>query len=273
MQIVDTRHGPLRYRLAFWPDPEQLRRLADGAGPATLVKVVQTTAVLPDHPRLIRRGRFRTQVIDLDRDPEAILADMGKTCRYEIRRVMKEEGRVRVARSEPAAMEDFFAMYNGFVRRSGHIRPLTRRRFREYAAASDVWVLYHDGRPACGRLVLRDPAVGRACMIFSPSRRHERDGDAGATARLSRYLLWAELQAYRSDGFRAYDLGGIGDGTSSIAWFKRSFGGVPVVENSYLLGGAVGRLADAAEKALTRTWQRTHARPPAARPPGAERMS
>jgi hypothetical protein len=260
--VIDTRRGPLRYRLAFWPTEDELRRLADGAGPATLVKVVQTTADLASHSRMLRRGHFRTQVIDLQQDADDIFRAMGKTCRYEIRRVGRDLERVRVARNETPVLEDFFVLYNNFVEHSGHIPPLSQRRFKEYSALSDVWVLYLDERPMCARLTLRDESLGRACMIFSPSRRFENAEDAKMTAQLSRHLQWSELMAYRDEGFRAYDLGGIGDGTSSIARFKMSFGGVRVEENSYLLGGRLGRLADSFEKARTRSWRRGHAPAP-----------
>jgi hypothetical protein len=259
MVVIDTRRGPLKYRLAFWPDASQLAELAESAGPNTLIKVVQSTAELEGHPRMIRSGIFRTQVIDLGGAPDDVFAGMNKTTRNEIRGVGREGDQIRITRNEPTAMIDFFDMYNSFVRLSGHIRPLNRRRFREYAAVSDVWVAYRDEKAACGRLTLRDETLGRACMIFSPSRRLEEDGDAKITGRLSRYLLWSELEAYRAEGFHAYDLGGIGDGTSSVARFKLGFGGERVQENSYLLGGPVGRAADRFEKFRTRSWQRSHA--------------
>jgi lipid II:glycine glycyltransferase (peptidoglycan interpeptide bridge formation enzyme) len=52
---------------------------------------------------------------------------------------------------------------------------------------------------------------------------------------LNRYLHWSEIGRYRAEGIETYDLGGIGDGSNSIARFKLSFGGAVVREYNYVL--------------------------------------
>jgi lipid II:glycine glycyltransferase (peptidoglycan interpeptide bridge formation enzyme) len=269
MVTIESHRGPLNYRLVFWPDQEELTALADGVGFTSLVKVVQTPGEASGHPHLIREMPFRTQVIGLQRDPEEIYGDMDRTCRYHIRKVRRELDRVRVARNEEQVIDDFFVLYNDFVKASGHNLRLKRKRYKEYAAVSDVWVLYWDGRAMCGRLDLRDEQMKRARLIFSTSRRLESEEDAKVTAQLNRYLMLEELLAYRHEGFDLYDLGGIGDGTNSVARFKLSFGGSRNAENRYLLGGGLGRLADSSEKLVTSLWRRTHGHAPSREPEDA----
>ena len=114
---IGTRYGPLSYRMAFWPDEEELRRLADQIGAFDLTRVVQTEAGLETHRNLMRRNVFHTQVIDLTQGTDAILGNMRKTCRYEIRRVGREPDRVKVDRNRPEVLRDFLALYNDFVKR------------------------------------------------------------------------------------------------------------------------------------------------------------
>jgi len=45
------------------------------------------------------------------------------------------------------ANEDFLGLYNAFVKWKGCTHPMSRRRYRNYCAVSDVFVAYLDGEP------------------------------------------------------------------------------------------------------------------------------
>jgi hypothetical protein len=80
----------------------------------------------------------------------------------------------------------------------------------------------------------------RVRMIFSPTSRLVSREDAQLSGMLNRYLHWQELLSYKARGIKFYDFGGIGDGSSTIARFKLSFGGFRAQDYSYVFSGALG---------------------------------
>jgi hypothetical protein len=108
---------------------------------------------------------------------------------------------------------------------------------------SDVWVIYFDERPIAGRLLVRDDTVKRVRMVLSPTSRLAGEEDARLSGTLNRYLHWHELMTYKDQGMQLYDFGGVGDGSSTIARFKLSFGGFRTQDYSYVFAGALGIIA------------------------------
>ena len=230
--------------LVFFPDKEEIAQLLANLGSTTILRVRQTAVEISNHKALIQKGIFRTSCIDLTKSLEEIYREMdAKSCRYEIRKAEKEGERVQVSLNERSAQNDFLLLYNNFVRLKGHAHPMSKRRFEEYVKTCDVWVVYYDGRPFCGHLVARDDRIGRTRLLYSATCRLNSQEDAKMTGPLNRYLHWYEIKFYKEMGIKIYDFGGIGDGTSSIAKFKLSFGGFRVEEYSYVFAGNLGRLA------------------------------
>jgi Acetyltransferase (GNAT) domain len=242
MVIVDGQRFMWKDRLVFFPNLEECRRLLEDLNQNGVLRVCQTPIGLSKHSSLITEGVSRTICVDLTKDHETLLREMDRTCRYQIRKVLKMRGRTEIRRNDGQACDDFNRVYNDFVRRKRYTYPLSRRRFEEYRKVSDVYVVYLDGRPSCGHLVVRDDIIKRARLIFSATRRLKSEEDAKHSAPLNRYLHWHEFQTYKSEGFMLYDFGGGGAGTSSVGRFNSSFGGFHLEENSYVLAGILGRL-------------------------------
>lgn len=241
MVIIEGRRWVVDFRLVFFPDESELQQLLQFLPPNGILRVRQATIDRLNGPKPVQRSVFRTSCIDLTKTLETLYGEMdAKSCRYEIRKAEKIQARIETRRNDGIACEDFLKLYNRFVSLKGHTHPLSRRRFQEYVKVSDVFVIYLDGRPMCGHLLVRDDTVKRSRLIFSASGRLERGEDSRLSGALNRYLHWHEFQTYKRKGFVLYDFGGIGDGSGSIGKFKLSFGGFRVQDYSYVFAGALG---------------------------------
>jgi hypothetical protein len=175
-----------------------------------------------------------------------------KSCRYEIRKAEKMLDKIAVRRNEASVEQDFLHLYRSFVRAKGHAPPLSRRRLREYLRTCDLWMVYFDGQPVCGHLVAFSVGTPRVRLLYSASSRFAGSDNARISGPLNRYLHWVEFQHYQQCGIELYDFGGVGDGTSSIAKFKLSFGGARMHDYSYVFAGTLGRLAHSLHRVLIR---------------------
>jgi hypothetical protein len=241
MVVVEGRRLLWRDRLVFFPNQEELDRLAARIPAGGVLRVRQTTATPPGGARILWRREFRTACVRLDPGVDEILASMGKRTRGYVRSTERLGDRVSVRRNGDAVARDFVGLQRGFARQKGYTAVSTLRRIRDYQPCSDVTVLYLDGEPMCGRLALRDPSIGRVRLVAS-TRRFQDSGSDKVTGPLNKYLHYWEFRTYKEEGFDAYDVGGIGDGTSALARFKLSFAAVPVTETDYVMAGALGAL-------------------------------
>jgi len=240
MVVVDGSRFLWRKRLVFFPTEQQVEEILAGISCNEIVSVRQCARPLARTSGRIDQEVFGTSWLDLRKDLEALYAEMdSKSCRYEIRKAEKLRERIRVSRNDSTTREDFLRLYNRFVELHGHTRRLSRRRLEDYCKTSDIWVLYLGGRPMAGHLLVRDVANRRVRLIFSATARLNSKQEAGVCGALNRLLHWEEMQAYKAEGMETYDFGGIGDGTSSVARFKLSFGGQKVEEYSYVFAGPI----------------------------------
>jgi lipid II:glycine glycyltransferase (peptidoglycan interpeptide bridge formation enzyme) len=238
---VASRRGPLRDRLVFFADLDQSRAIIEGVAANEVVRLRHALGDLRSLGLRVPVSETRTSRIDLTRDPDALLADMGKTCRRHVRLAERVVDRIAIEAGERAA-QDFLGLYNQFVSWKGYTHPMSRRRFRDYRAVSDVLVAYLDGKPFVGHLNMRDEQTRRVRMTFSASNRGGSDERRRLAAWVNRYLHWQEFLMYRDSGFRAYDFGGVGDGTSTLDRFKLSFGGEVEVGQACVVTGPLARL-------------------------------
>jgi hypothetical protein len=259
MVVVENQRLIWKFQGVFFPNQEELQLRIQDLTSNSFLRVCQTTAQMPDHPNLIERRIFRTSCIDLTKSLEVIYSEMdAKSCRYEIRRVERIGERVQIRKNNSTSNEDFLNLNNRFARLKSEIHPISRRGFQAFLRVSDVFVAYFDERPICGHLIIRDEAIKRAREILSASSRLESKEDARLCRTLNRYLHWYEIQTYRSEGFEVYDIGGIGDGSSSIAKFKLAFGGHHVQENNYIYAGALGSIGNQFRKWMREFRNRLH---------------
>jgi hypothetical protein len=229
--------GLFRYRKVYFASRESALEISRSVRPNEIVRLFSVFNDLGKPRRLISHQQLLTAWLDLSAGPERLLAGMKKkSCRYEIRRAEKMLDRVTIEVNSSRALDDFLPLYNTFAATKGTVARLSARRFHEYVANGEVLVLYLDERPLCCHLLLCDREAGIAKLLYSGSRRLETDEDADACGALNRYLHWHEIQRYHTQGFVAYDFGGIRNLTHPTARFKLSFGGSVVTENYYLLG-------------------------------------
>jgi hypothetical protein len=172
-----------------------------------------------------RKGRDRPRLSIYTQGQDTIYAGMHTNCRYKIRRAHKMRDRIDIAMNTETARSDFFDLCNCFVLAEGNVLSLTPRRFDEYLPSADVFMLYFDGQPTCGRLVLRDMECRTALMMYSGTRRLDEGADTITIGLLNRYLHWHEMKTYHAAGIEKYGFGGAGSAHPSVTQFKKSFGG------------------------------------------------
>ena len=244
-----TMGGVVRYLKVFLPREDQLATLAANMGGLDVLRVFSGPPAVTSGVSAIAQGWAQTTVVDLSKDPEAIYAGMHTNCRYKVRRAEKMRDRFEITMNTASTRTDFLALYNGFASSKGKMPLLKRERFNEYLPHADVFMLYFDGRPTCGRLVLRDEESRTALMLYSGTRRFEEGADTITVGLLNRYLHWHEMKTYQAAGLLTYDFGGVGPGRDkvpSVSNFKMSFGGREVPLGLYLYAGSartVWRLA------------------------------
>ena len=231
--------GAVRYLKVFLPKADQLAELAHDLRGFDVLRVFSAPKILSNGVPPIARGWAQTTFVDLSRGQEAIYAGMHTNCRYKVRRAEKLRDRFEIVMNTEAARADFLPFYNTFAGNKGTVPQLKPHRFNEYLPHADVFMLYFEGQPTCGRLVLRDEESRTALMLYSGTRRLEQGADTITVGLLNRYLHWHEMKAYQAAGMETYDFGGIGLTTGSVNNFKMSFGGQLKQVSSYLYVGSM----------------------------------
>jgi hypothetical protein len=214
-----------RYLKVFLPREDQLAELAYNLRAFDLLRVFSGPAVSSNRVPPIAKGWAQTTFVDLSKGQEAIYAGMHTNCRYKVRRAEKMRDRFQIVMNTEATCKDFLSLYNTFASSKGKMPQLKPQRFKEYLPHADVFMLYFEGRPTCGRLVLRDEESRTAVMLYSGTRRYEEGSDTITVGLLNRYLHWHEMKTYQVAGIEKYDFGGVGPRNTSVSNFKMSFGG------------------------------------------------
>lgn len=226
----------LRYRTFWFPSYAQAAEIGESLRPADVVRFFAVSPALQSPPHLVERYKIDTLWINLSAGPEAVLNGMQrKSCRHEIRRAEKMLGRVAIEIGSEKANRDFLFVYNEFTRAKG-LPGLRARWMQKHSAHCETLVLYLDGSPLCGHVLLRDPETSIVRLLYSGSRRLESPEQSAACGALNRYLHWHEIQRYYAQGFQTFDFGGLGR-PESISRFKLSFGGTVRPQHFYLLSG------------------------------------
>jgi len=254
MVTIERRvHGLVRYRKFWFPSRLQAMEIAESLRVNDVARFFAVSPTLDNLPHVIERYMMPTLWIDLSAGPDALLNGMKKkSCRCMIRRAEKMLDRVAIEIGSEKANRDFLVVYNDFTRAKG-LPGLPARWIQENSAHCETLVLYLEGKPLCGHLVLLDAETSIVRPLYSGSGRFESPEQAAACGALNRYLHWQEMQRYHAQGFMTYDFGGLGQ--ASIARFKLSFGGFVLTQHFYLLSGLkwVARLGKVAyEKILRR---------------------
>jgi hypothetical protein len=213
----------IRYRKVFFATDAQMAELAHNLSPFDILRAF-STSVSSETPPVFQLSGMST-FIDLSKGQEAIYAGMHTNCRYKVRRAEKMHDRFEIVMNSEAARRDFLTLFNDFARSKKNMPLLKPSRFKEYLPHADVFVLYLEGQPTCGRLVLRDEESGAALMLYSGTRRFDEGVDTITIGLLNRYLHWHEMKTYQEMGIGKYDLNGVSNASPFVSNFKMSFGG------------------------------------------------
>ena len=185
-----------------------------------------------------------TTCVDMSQDTQAVLKMMSRRTRERIRQVDKMQDHLSIESNTERVTSDFLDLYTSLSRAKSSVPRLSERSLAHYAAVSDVFVLYLEGRPMCGHVLLPDPAAGRVRLLFSASRRLEDTVEANLCGNLNRYLHWHEMKTYAERGLPLYDFRGFchsewnkGE-TDPIDRFKLSFGSIVMEDHYYELIGS-----------------------------------
>jgi len=199
---------------------------------------------------------FRTLLIDLTADRDALMAGFKKSTAYEIRRCEQSDGLAFAIDPAPAAaaVDAFIAFFRAFMVDKGWPDAGDKATFygdllHQYRAAGALTISAVAG--ADGRVLYRHTYINdgrRARLVNSASiPRSETPPAAQAMmGRANRCLHWRDMLHFKDAGHTLYDFGGIStDGADSISRFKLSFGGRQVVEyyDFYRAFSLRGRLA------------------------------
>lgn len=232
LSIIRTLHT-LTYREIYFPEGE----LVDGQR-EDVRSILQSKHPAPGSVP------FRTSVIDLRQDQDAIFNAVKKGFTYDIRRA-RDKDRIVVAASfapDADARKRFVEFYKEFAARK-QLAAANAVKLEKLAAAGGLVIAFAcqadgpDDRCLCAHAYICDGT--RARLLYSAS-------NASMTApqerqfigRANKLMHWQMITAFRDKGFSQYDLGGLGDtpDVQSIADFKRAFGGTDVVEYNALHG-------------------------------------
>ncbi|MBN1136800.1 MAG: peptidoglycan bridge formation glycyltransferase FemA/FemB family protein [Anaerolineae bacterium] len=177
----------------------------------------------------------RTIVVDLDAEPEVILARMKQKTRYNIRLAGRKG--VTVRPGDEGDLPAFYRLMEETSRRDGfaiHSRAYYETAHRLFVPTGRGRLLLaeHGGRLLAGLVAV---ALGdTACYMYGAS------ADEGRELMASYLLQWEAMMWARERGCRAYDLWGVpdedesrleaefaqrGDGLWGVYRFKRGFGG------------------------------------------------
>jgi hypothetical protein len=260
MVTIDRKLGGLLpYTAVFFPTDLTLTKLTEQPTPTQIARLFWTATELRNAGRVIRHHRTATVCIDLAGTLDAIAKGVAKNTRYEVRQAEKLGDRVRIERNGPESTKEFLALYNDFARSKPELSAINHSALGRYEGFADTFMAYLDEKPVCGHVLLRDPEIGRARLLYSASRRFDDRETARLSGTLNRFLHWREICAYREEGFNTYDLGGIQeDKSDGITQFKMSFGGEIVKEHTYLCAGMpwIGRTAQVIFENLSKRGRR-----------------
>jgi hypothetical protein len=228
----------VRYLKVYLPREDQLAELANNLRGLDVLRAFSAPAQLSNAVPPIARGWAHDAWVDLSKAQEALFAEMRVDNRYQVRRAEKMRDRFEIVMNTEAARADFLSLYNSFAHNNGKLPLLKPHRLNEYLPHADVFMLYWEELPTCGRLVLRDEERRTALMVYSGTRRLDQGAHTKTVGLLNRYLHWHEMKTYRAAGMEEYNFGGVGPKTPSINDFKMSFGAKLRPTSSYLYAGS-----------------------------------
>jgi lipid II:glycine glycyltransferase (peptidoglycan interpeptide bridge formation enzyme) len=177
---------------------------------------------------------YSTVVIDLRRDPEALLRSMTKTARYEIRRA--EQDPFIYVHHGKEAINQFLAFFNHFAKDKG-TKPASAHWlsvFTQKAALVLTSVGERGGSQLVWHAYMRSGAHVRLLYSASVYIYAKDTASRAFIGRANRYCHWRDCLMFREAGVTTCDLGGVCEpcddrALMGIREFKTSLGGAVVL--------------------------------------------
>lgn len=177
-----------------------------------------------------------TLEVDLRPDPDALMANIQRTVRYEIRKASKLN--LNYSSSCDPSQEwllDFAEFFNRLAR-TKHLAPANVARMKALRAGSALdmsKVCTDDGRTLVWHVYIRTGLAVRLLYSASLFREQVYAGDAQLISKANRYQHWLDMLRLREAGVVRYDFGGFDVATDDperlgINQFKAGFGGAVV---------------------------------------------
>jgi len=174
-----------------------------------------------------------TLIIDLTQDLDTIWGNMGKkSCRYEIKRAMREGIQVRLNQD----YQEFYELNRTFRQQKG--LPVASEDFDVMRNYGPLFTAVLDGEIIGGQLYLEDN--NHIMWLYGASKRLEVDKQkAIIIGCANRLMIWEAIKYAKEKGIKVFDMGGIYTGEDrndpryTINTFKRSFGGELVTDYAY----------------------------------------
>jgi hypothetical protein len=198
-------------------------------------------------------GRYRTVLLDIDREPDAIQASLHKNWRQSIRRAARKGVTVTFG-TELDRFDAFAGMLAALRARKGFDVELDERFFAAVQAEAPerdrlvVGLAFVDGAPVAGNVTAIHGDTGVYLLGAST--------DAGLEAQASYLLHWQTIERLRERGAAWYDLGGIDpEANPGVAAFKIRTNGMDVTAAGpfdLAPDGLRGRVTTWAERAYVR---------------------
>ena len=189
-----------------------------------------------------KQYRSTTSIIDMTQTEDELWKSLDpKSCRYEIRKVLKmlDSGQDVQVKSEDD-LNAFLAMANNYIKTKGYSKPLSMNHLTRYldSGQGDLFTIYKDGEMVGGNLYLRDVS-SRVRLLYSFNNRFDSKEKQKISGPLMRYLHWYTItKIYQPMGVCNYDFGGVNldrnASTYGISKFKLSFGGQVREEWNYV---------------------------------------
>lgn len=183
---------------------------------------------------------LHTILLDLSREPEALLAKMKKETRYEIRRAAAKDQFVYqwMNAKDPTAFDNFCDFYDEFTLQKKGRAKINRPWLSLMAQTKALdlsWVEESSGKRIVWHAYYR--SGGRATLLYSASlfRSSSNSAYRNRIGRANRFHHWQDILRFKAEGESLYDFGGWYEGVANrerlnINKFKEQFGG-EVIKN------------------------------------------
>ncbi len=217
-------HRPVFVRFDFTPTQTPLHTLTKRLSPAP-VATYHGAYFQPRHE----------WVLDLTPDPEQLLKNMAKNCRYEIKLAERKGITIEITDNLTANFEIFYHLMSTTAKRNGfhlHPRHYYEQIFKTPPGDHQLFLVIARNEQTVLAINLILGYGHEAYYLFAASSNEQRELKPAYLAQ------WASLKESKRRGYTRYNFGGISAADSDPSWagltaFKKKFGGAIVTHSPF----------------------------------------